>query len=115
MNLDLSTLSHPEKDALILALSARLDAALVRIDALQSRIDDLTRPGKTPDNSSLPPSKSQKSNRADKPKGPGPRKGSLGRKGGGRELSANPDETVTARPRSRPRPWCNSALGARVA
>lgn len=65
-------------------------------------------PGKTPDNSSLPPSKGQKSNRADKLKGPGPRKGSLGRKGGGRELSANPDETVTARPTRCQ--YCKSAL-----
>lgn len=107
-DVDLSSLSHAEKDALILALSARLDAALRQIDTLQSRIDDLTRPGKTPGNSSLPPSKGQKSNREDKPKHPGPRKGSLGRKGGGRELSANPDETVTARPARCQ--YCKSAL-----
>ena len=63
---DLSKLSHAEKDALILTLSARLEAALKRIDELQARIDDLTRPGKTPDNSSLPPSRGQKPNREDK-------------------------------------------------
>ena len=51
---DLSTLSSAEKDVLILTLSARLDAALTLIAELQARIDDLTRPGKTPGNSSLP-------------------------------------------------------------
>lgn len=91
---DLSKLSHAEKDALILTLSTRLDAALKLIAELQARIDDLTRPGKTPDNSSVPPSKGQKPNRKDKAPRPGPRLGSIGRKGGGRELTAMPDETV---------------------
>ena len=59
---DLSKLSHAEKDALILTLSARLEAALKLIAELQARIDDLTRPAKTPDNSSLPPAKGQKPN-----------------------------------------------------
>jgi transposase len=44
------------------------------------------------------PSQGKKANRADKPKREGPRKGSLGRNGGGRALVANPDETVIARP-----------------
>ena len=39
---DLSSLSHAEKDALILALTARLEAALKRIDELQARIDGLS-------------------------------------------------------------------------
>ena len=43
-------------------------------------------------------SQSRKPNREDKPKREGPRQGSLGRKGGGRPLVANPDETVIARP-----------------
>lgn len=95
---DLSKLSHGEKDALILTLSTRLDAALKLIGTLQARIDNLTRPGKTPDNSSLPPSKAQKPNQADQPQRQGPRAGSLGRQGGGRALTAIPDETVIARP-----------------
>jgi len=96
--LDLTKLSPAEKDALILTLSARLDAALTLIAELQARIDELTRPGKTSGNSSLPPSKGQKPNQPQKPGRTGPRAGSLGRKGGGRALTANPDETVIARP-----------------
>ena len=80
---DLDHLSHAEKDALIRALWQRLEAAERR---------------KTPDNSSLPPSKGQKPNKPEKVKRIGPRVGSLGRKGGGRLLACDPDETVTARP-----------------
>jgi transposase len=105
---DLSKLSHAEKDALILTLSARLEAALKLIAELQARIDELTRPAKTPDNSSLPPSKGQKPNRDDKTARKGPRAGSIGRKGGGRELTADPDETVIARPARCH--YCQSAL-----
>ena len=57
----------------------------------------LAEPAKTPDNSSLPPSKGQKPNQPEKAKRVGPRKGSLGRKGGGRPLACCPDETVTAK------------------
>ena len=74
-DLDLSKLSHAEKDALILTLSARLDWALKLIAELQARIDELTRPGKTPGNSSVPPSKGQKANLTDKPARKGPRAG----------------------------------------
>ncbi len=97
-DLDLSKLSHAEKDALILRLLARLDEAHKLIAELRGRIDDLTRPDKTPDNSSVPPSQGQKPNRPDKARREGPRKGSLGRQGGGRALSADPDEVVVARP-----------------
>jgi len=55
-------------------------------------------PPKTPDNSSLPPSKGQKPNRPEKGKRHGPRPGSLGRIGGGRALAETPDETVRAKP-----------------
>jgi transposase len=85
---DLSCLSHDEKDALIRALWARVTELEAKLGV----------PPKTPDNSSLPPSHGKKPNRDDKPKRQGPRQGSLGRKGGGRALVANPDETVTARP-----------------
>jgi transposase len=64
---DLSTLSHAEKDTLILALFAQLTAAHQRIAAqdarilaLEARLDELIRPPKTPDNSSKPPSQGQK-------------------------------------------------------
>ena len=87
---DLSKLSHAEKDALVLTLMVRLDEAHKLIAELRARIDDLTRPGKTPDNSSVPPSKGQKPNRPDKIRRQGPREGSLGRVGGGRALTAEP-------------------------
>ncbi len=97
-DLDLSKLSHAEKDALILSLAAQLQAALARIADLEKRLAELPPPPKNPDNSSLPPSRGQKANVANKAKRSGPRAGSMGRKGGGRELTANPDETVVARP-----------------
>ena len=88
---DLSNMSHPEKDALIVTLSTRLEAALKLISELQPRIDDLTRRGKTPDNSGVPPSNGQNPNRKDKASRQGPRLGSIGRNGGGPELTAVPD------------------------
>ncbi len=97
-DVDLCKLSHAEKDALILSLFAQLQAALARIAELEKRLDALQSPPKTPDNSSLPPSKGQKPNRPEKTMRDGPRKGSLGRKGGGRALTAEPDEVVIARP-----------------
>jgi transposase len=92
---NLSYLSHDEKDALIRALWAQVQALTARVADLEARLGG---PPKTPDNSSVPPSQGKKSNRADKPRREGPRKGSLGRKGGGRALVASPDETVIARP-----------------
>jgi transposase len=91
---NLDHLSHAEKDALIRALWQRLEAAERRIAELEARLGE---PGKTPDNSSLPPSKGQKPNRPEKAKRIGPRQGSLGRTGGGRPLVSHPDQTVTAK------------------
>jgi hypothetical protein len=65
-----------------------------RIAELEARLGE---PSKTPDNSSLPPSKGQKPNKPETGKRIGPRQGSLGRKGGGRPLACDPDETVTAK------------------
>jgi transposase len=62
-DIDLSNLSHAEKDDLIrslLPLVGKLDAALARIAELEARLAKYERPAKTPDNSSLPPSKGQK-------------------------------------------------------
>ena len=97
---DLTKLSHAEKDALILALFAQLAAAHeriavqdARIAALEARLDDLSGPPKTPDNSSTPPSQGQKQDRssadADRP----PRKS---RPGVGRALHPNPDRVIDA-------------------
>jgi transposase len=94
-------LSHPEKDALIAALTAQ--AATVksrggercgadeRIAALEARLNELMRPSKTPGNSSKPPSQGQKQDlpapSTDRP----PRKS---RPGVGRTLHPHPDRTI---------------------
>ena len=90
--IDLSTLSHAEKDDLILSLVGQLEAALARIGELEKRLARFERPAKTPDNSSLPPSKGQKPARplGDQP----PRKS---RPGFGRTLHPNPDRVIDAR------------------
>jgi transposase len=98
-------LSHPEKDALIAALTARLaladqriavQAAHIaaqdaRIAALEVRLNQLTRPPKTPSNSSKPPSQGEKQDlpapAADRP----PRRS---RPGVGRTLHPNPDRRI---------------------
>ena len=87
---DLTRLSHEEKDALILALLAQLAAAHEKIAALEARLDELTRPPKTPDNSSKPPSQGQKQNQPDDTTRP-PRKS---RPGMGRALHPNPDREI---------------------
>ena len=78
---DLSRLSHDEKDALILALWAQVQLLTARVAELEAKLGV---PPKTPDNSSVPPSKGHKPNRAKQAKRSGPRQGSLGRPGGGR-------------------------------
>lgn len=83
-DVDLSELSHSEKDALILALFAR-------IEALEQRVAELTRPPKTPDNSSTPPAKGHKPNRP-----PGGKQGRRGHPGVGRALHPDPDRVVEA-------------------
>src|ERR671926_737535 len=71
---DLATLSPPEKDALIKVLLARVEALRVEVEALRTENgalrDKLSRPPKTPRNSSTPPSQGPKANRetAAKPK-----------------------------------------------
>jgi transposase len=87
-------LSHAGKDALIVALAEQLAAAHERIAALEARLNELTRPPKTPGNSSKPPSQGQKPDlpalAADRP----PRKS---RPGVGRTLHPNPDRTIERR------------------
>jgi transposase len=90
--IDLSTLSQAEKDELILSLVGQLEAALARIAELETRLARFERPAKTPDNSSLPPSKGQK---PDRPAGEKPPRKS--RPGFGRTLHPNPDRVIDAR------------------
>jgi transposase len=92
---DLSRLSHGEKDALILALWTQVQVLTARVAELEAKLGG---PPKTPDNSSLPPSRGKKPNRPEKTRHSGPRQGSLGRTGGGRALTASLDEVVMARP-----------------
>jgi transposase len=91
---DLNHLSHAEKDALIRALWAQVQSLTARVAALEAKLNE---PAKTPDNSSLAPSKGQKPDQSEKAQRVGPRQGSLGRKGGGRPLVLLADETVSAK------------------
>jgi len=79
---------------LIVALWEQVVSLTARLTALEQRRDE---PSKTPDNSSMPPSKGQKANCSDASKRTGPRQGSLGRKGGGRSLMQEPDQVVSAK------------------
>ena len=90
---DLTRLSHAEKDALIIALSEQVGALMARVAMLEAKRNE---PPKTSDNSSIPPSQGPKANREGQGKRQGPRQGSLGRKGGGRLLSQEPDQIVRA-------------------
>src|SRR4051794_33621473 len=96
---DLSRLTEAEKDALILALWAR-------VAELEARLNE---PAKTPGNSSLPPSKGHKADRPERERRTGPRRGSLGRAGGGRPLAEAPDQFVIAKAAACAR--CRTALG----
>ena len=93
--LDLNVLSLAEKDALILAQAERLSAQAAQITALQAQIAALEaklgQPPKTPDNSSLPPSKGEKANRAERRA-----KRRQSHPGVARALTANPDHVVEA-------------------
>lgn len=99
-------LTEAEKDALILAQAEVIARLTARVAELEAKLKE---PPKTPDNSSMPPSKGQKANRPEKAKRVGPRKGSLGRKGGGRPLVAEPDQTVVAKATTCVH--CQAALG----
>ncbi len=87
---NLSSLTDPQKDALILSLGGQLQVALAEIAGLKAQIEALTRPPKTPDNSSQPPSSSRKANRRAAGKTRRRRSGP----GIGRALHDAPDRTV---------------------
>ncbi|WP_375462999.1 IS66 family transposase [uncultured Methylobacterium sp.] len=103
---DLTTLSHAEKDALIVALWEQVGALMARVAMLEAKLNE---PPKTSDNSSVPPSKGPKANREGETKREGPRQGSVGRKGGGRPLSRDPDQIVSAKATACRH--CHAALG----
>jgi len=62
---DLSSFSHAQKDALIAALRAQVASLTARVAELEAK---LGLPPKTPDNSSVPPSKGQKPSESSAPK-----------------------------------------------
>ena len=89
----LLSLSHDDLIALVLAQHAQIEAQARQINVLTARIAELearlAAPAKTPDNSSIPPSKGQKSNLPDRPKKP---RG--GRPGVARALAEHPDRII---------------------
>src|SRR4051794_25718722 len=103
---DLSRLTEAEKDTLILALWAQVQALTARVAHLEARLNEPTR---TSSNSSLPPSKGHKANRPERERRAGPRRGSLGRAGGGRPLAEEPDQFVIAKAAACAH--CRAALG----
>jgi transposase len=84
----LEHLSKDELIALVLAQAAQIEALTRCVAELEARLGG---PPKTPDNSSLPPSKGVKANRPDRPKKP-----RAGRPGTFRALAAKPDRVVEA-------------------
>jgi transposase len=86
------SLSKDDLKPLVLELLAQIKALVEQNRVLLARIGELEaragQPPKTPDNSSLPPSRGQKANRPETP-----RKGRKGRPGVARALSPNPDAT----------------------
>ncbi len=85
-------MTDAEKDVLILSLLRQFNEALARISVLEARIEDLTRPAKTPDNSSTPPSKAAKPGRSVQKE----LRRRRGRPGTARALAENPDRVVEA-------------------
>lgn len=84
----LERLSKDDLIALALALAAQVEALTRRVAEFEAK---LGQPPKTPENSSLPPSKGERANRPDRPKKPRP-----GRPGTFRALAENPDRIVEA-------------------
>ena len=80
--------------AQLAAAHERIAVQDVRIAALEARLDELTRPPKTPDNSSKPPSRGQKEDRPASASDRPPRKS---RPGVGRSLHPRPDRVIDAR------------------
>ena len=91
----LLSLSKAQLVSLILAQHEQIEAQTQQVAALTTRIAELEAklgaPTKTPDNSSLPPSKGQKSNLPDLGKKPRP-----SRPGVARTLAEHPDKIIDA-------------------
>src|SRR3954464_5992830 len=95
---------------------AEREAAIERRDekirALEGELAQFRRPAKTPENSSVPPSRGQKANRGDGRRKLGPKRGHVGRsggrgsvgpkrgQGGGSRVRSEPDVVVECRPQA---------------
>jgi transposase len=84
----LERLSKDDLIALVLALADQVEKLSARVAALEA---EAGKPPKTPDNSSVPPSKGEKANRPERAKKQRP-----GRPGTSRALAEHPDRTVEA-------------------
>jgi transposase len=104
---DFTALSASEKDALLVELWAALEALRAENAALTARVAELNKPTKTPDNSSLPPSRGQKAN---KPDDGGKQRTKASHPGVGRPLAEKPDRIVEARADACPH--CSAGLAA---
>ena len=91
--------------ARLVAADERIAVQDERIAALEARLGELTRPPRTPDNSSKPPSQGQK---PDKPSADAPRPPRKSRPGVGRALYPNPDRVIDARLAACPK--CDAAF-----
>lgn len=98
----LSQLSKDELIDIILAQARQIETLSARVGELEAR---LGQPPKTPDNSSLPPSRGAKANKPERPRGLR-REASVGRAGGGGPLHPDPDRIVEA--------WARCARAARA-
>ena len=100
--------SHDDLIALVQAQHAQIEAQAQQISVLTARIAELearlAAPAKPPDNSSIPPSKGQKSNLPDRPKKP-----RCGRPGVARALTEHPDRIIEATLAACP--YCAYAFG----
>ena len=94
---DLSSLSHAQKDALIAALMAQVASLTARVAELEAK---LGLPPKTPDNSSVPPSKGQKPSKSSAPKA----KAKAARRGAS-SASSQPDHDARSLGPPLPRLW----------
>src|SRR3989442_13381187 len=96
---DLTRLSEQDKEALIAALWAEVKRLRARLAAFEAKQQD---PVKDAHNSSVPPSRTHKTN---VPPGTRPgthRAASVGRAGGGRPLHPDPDHVIIAKAKSCP-------------
>src|SRR3954470_14030106 len=93
---ELAGLSREELLELVRRQQAELAARDEKIRALEEELAQLRRPAKTPENSSVPPSRGQKANRDERRRGRklGPKRGHVGVS----RVRSEPDVVVECRP-----------------